>query len=156
MGRLYIESPDKKIALNRIADAVYKVTGQTENIKAELVFTDAAGIKDLNMRTRGIDKVTDVLSYPSFDGIRGKILNKEECSTELDGKYIFIGSIVLCESKIKEQAAEFGHGEITERTYLIIHGLMHLFGYDHMTDEDKKQMRDMEKKALALLGVNND
>ena len=63
----------------------------------------------------------------------------------MDRNYIFIGSVVLCEEKIKEQAIEFGHGEEVERTYLIIHGLLHLFGYDHETEEDKKEMRDKEK-----------
>ena len=56
--------------------------------------------------------------------------------------------------RIKEQAQEIGHSEQDEREYLIVHGLMHLFGYDHMTDEDKKQMREKEKAVMALLGKN--
>ena len=120
-------------------------------IKAELVFEDSNGIHRLNVSTRGVDSVTDVLSYPSLDGIRGKILLPENCVTELEGKYIFLGSIVLCDQKIREQAKEYGHSEEKEREYLIIHGLMHLFGYDHMTDWEKKEMREKEKEALALL-----
>jgi rRNA maturation RNase YbeY len=56
----------------------------------------------------------------------------------------------LCDEKIKQQAIEFGHSEKAEREYLVIHGLMHLFGYDHMTEEDKKEMRSFEKAALAI------
>ena len=84
------------------------------------------------------------------------MLKPENCFTEMDGGYIFIGSIVLCEEKIKEQAAEIGHSEERETQYLIIHGLMHLFGYDHLTDEDKAEMREKEKEVIALLGEAED
>ena len=110
-------------------------------------------MQNLNKETRGIDKVTDVLSYPSLDGIRGKVLTPEEYPTVLDGKRLFIGSIVLCDEKIIEQAKEYGHTVERETTYLTVHGLMHLFGYDHMTEEDKAEMREKEKKALRLLGI---
>lgn len=152
---LHIDRSGKKIKTKDIAAAVCKVLGQTAELKAELVFVSAERIKELNRETRGIDKVTDVLSYPSLDGIRGKVLKKKDYPTEVDGKNLFIGSIVVCEDKVKEQAEEFGHSEEKERTYLIIHGLMHLFGYDHMEENDKKQMREKEKAALALLGTED-
>ena len=151
MGKLKIESIEKKLKTKALAKAVYTVLGQKANIKAELVFASEEEIHNLNNTTRGVDKVTDVLSYPTLDGIRGVVLEKENCFTELDGKYIFIGSIVLCEDKIKEQALEYGNTEEQERNYLLIHGLLHLFGYDHMTEEDKKQMRDLEKQVLAMM-----
>jgi len=150
---LHIDRSGKNIKTKDIADAVCKVLGQTAELKAELVFVSAERIRELNRETRGIDKVTDVLSYPSLDGIRGKVLKKKDYPTETDGRNLFIGSIVICEDKVKEQAEEFGHSEEKERTYLIIHGLMHLFGYDHMEENDKKQMREKEKAALALLGI---
>ncbi len=151
MGKLVIESIEKKLNLRKIAKAVYVTLGQKARIKAELVFASAEEIHNLNAETRGVDKVTDVLSYPTLEGIRGEVLKYENCITEMDRNYIFLGSVVLCEEKIKEQAIEFGHGEEVERTYLIIHGLLHLFGYDHETEEDKKEMRDKEKAILAYL-----
>ena len=154
MGKLVIESIEKKLNLRKIAKAVYVVLGQKAKIKAELVFASEEEIHNLNASTRGVNKVTDVLSYPTLDGIRGKILKAEECVTEMDKNYIFLGSVVLCEEKIREQAIEFGHGEEVERTYLIIHGLLHLFGYDHETEEDKKEMRNKEKAILAYLEKN--
>ena len=153
MGKIVIECEDRKINLSAIANAVYKVLGQKENFKVELVFLDSQEMQELNKSTRSVDSVTDVLSYPTLDGIRGVVLSKQDCLTELEGKFILIGSIVLCEEKIKSQAQEYGHSEERERNYLIIHGLLHLFGYDHMTDEDKKEMRDKEKEVLALLGI---
>ena len=151
MAKLKIECLDRKIRLHRVAKAVYRTLGQTANIKVELVFQDGEGITALNRNTRGVDSITDVLSYPSLDGIRGKILRPEDCPTELEGKYIFLGSIVLCEEKIRAQALEYGHSEEAEREYLITHGLLHLFGYDHMTDADKKEMRDLEKQIRFIL-----
>jgi probable rRNA maturation factor len=100
-----------------------------------------------------VDSVTDVLSYPSIDGIRGKIVRPEDCPTELEGRYIFLGSIVLCDEKIRSQAQEYGHSEEREREYLIIHGLLHLFGYDHMTDSDKKEMRKLEETIMNNIGI---
>lgn len=156
MGKLVIESLQKKLKLKKLAKAVYTVLGQKAKIKAELVFESEDGIQVLNKRERGVDSVTDVLSFPSLEGIRGVVLTPEECFTEMDRGYIFIGSIVLCEEKIKEQAAEIGHSEEREMQYLIVHGLMHLFGYDHMTEEDKAQMREKEKEAMALLGEEKE
>lgn len=156
MGKLVIESLQKKLKLKKLAKAAYTVLGQKAKIKAELVFETEEGIQILNKRERGVDRVTDVLSFPTLDGIRGAVLNKKDCFTEMDGGYIFIGSIVLCEEKIKEQAAEIGHSEERETEYLIIHGILHLFGYDHMTEEDKAEMRAKEKAILALMGETDE
>lgn len=151
MGKLFIECLDRKLKLKKLAKAVYRTLGQVAKFKAELVFHDGEDMHNLNKTTRGVDSITDVLSYPSLDGIRGKIVRPEDCPTELEGKYIFIGSVVLCDEKVRAQAKEYGHSEEREREYLIIHGLLHLFGYDHMTEFDKKEMRDLEKKIIAIL-----
>ncbi len=152
MGKLKIECLDKKVKLKKLAKAVYASLNQKAKIKAELVFQNGEEMQNLNRATRGVDGITDVLSYPSLEGIRGEVLIPENCITELEGRYIFLGSIVLCDEKIEAQAKEYGNTYEEERDYLIIHGLLHLFGYDHMTDEDKKQMRDKEKEVLKLLG----
>ena len=156
MGRLVIECLDRRLKVGSVAKAVYAATGQKANLKAEVVFDSESDMRSLNNAERGIDKVTDVLSFPSMDGICGLTLTPEICKTEMDGKYIFIGSIVLCDERIKIQAKEFGHSMVRERNYLIIHGLLHLVGYDHMTPEDKYRMRCKEKEVLALLGVDEE
>ncbi len=151
MAKLKVECLDRKVKVRKLAKAVYNVLNQKSHFKAELVFHDGESMQSLNMSTRGVDSVTDVLSYPSMEGIKGKILRPEQCKTELEGKYIFLGSIVLCDEKIRAQAKEFGHSEQREREYLILHGLLHLFGYDHMTDEDKQEMREKEKAVMKIL-----
>lgn len=151
MAKLKIECLDRKVSTRKIAKAVYKVLWQKSKFKAELVFHDVESMQNLNRTTRGIDNVTDVLSYPSMDNIRGLILTPEQCRTEMEGKRIFLGSIVLCEEKIRAQAKELGHSERRERDYLIVHGMLHLFGYDHMNEQDKKEMREKEKAIMAIL-----
>ena len=152
MAKLFIDCEQGDYTL--LADAVYKVLGQTDDLMAEIITVSAQEIRALNKDTRGIDKVTDVLSYPTLDGIRGKVVLKKDFPLDVDDDKLMLGSIVLCLERIKEQAQEIGHSEQEEREYLIVHGLMHLFGYDHMTDEDKKQMREKEKAVMALLGKN--
>ncbi len=151
MGKIFLECLDRNPKLKKVAKAVYKVLGQKSYFKAEIIFQDGEYMQYLNKTTRGKDSVTDVLSYPSMEGIKGKILTPNDCKTELEGKYIFLGSIVLCDQKIREQAVEYGHSEKREREYLVVHGLLHLFGYDHMTDEDKLEMRTKEKEVMKVL-----
>lgn len=155
MGKLLLECLDRRIKAGTVAKAVYKATGQKANLKAEIVFDSESDMRMLNNVERGIDKATDVLSFPSMDGIKGEVLLPENCKTEMDGRYIFIGSIVLCDERIKIQAKEFGHTTTRERNYLIIHGLLHLLGYDHIDPTDKREMRDKEKEVLAILGVDD-
>lgn len=126
-------------------------------LSAEIIVTDEAEIRRLNAEARGIDAVTDVLSFPSLDGIRGKALKKADFPFEVDeeGK-LFLGSIVICEKRAREQAEEYGHGYMRELHYLAVHGLWHLLGYDHMTEEDKPEMRAKEEKILSKLGITRE
>ncbi len=126
-------------------------------LSAEIIITDEAEIQRLNAEARGIDAVTDVLSFPSLDGIRGKALKKADFPFEVDEDgNIFLGSIVICEKRAREQAEEYGHSYMRELHYLAVHGLWHLLGYDHMTEEDKPEMRAKEEKILSKLGITRE
>ncbi|MBQ8322953.1 MAG: rRNA maturation RNase YbeY [Clostridia bacterium] len=120
----------------------------------EFLSVSGEEIRDLNSRTRGIDKVTDVLSYPTLDGIKGKPLKRAEHACEIDEEgRLLIGSVVVCKDKAKEQAEEYGHSYERELHYLLVHGIMHCLGYDHMTDGEKAEMREREERVLARLGI---
>ena len=126
-------------------------------LSAEIIVTDEAEIRRLNAEARGIDAVTDVLSFPSLDGIRGRALKKADFPFEVDEEgNIFLGSIVICEKRAREQAEEYGHRSMRELHYLAVHGLWHLLGYDHMTEEDKPEMRAKEEKILSKLGITRE
>ncbi len=154
MAKLLIEC-EEKFNFNKISKAVYKTLGQKDKLKAEIVFLPSDEMKELNARSRGVDKVTDVLSFPTLDGHRETVLYRKDNPTLIENKRLFIGSIVLCRQKISEQANELGHSEERETIYLTVHGLMHLFGFDHENEQDKIQMREKEKQALRLLKIDD-
>ncbi len=121
---------------------------------AELVFTDEEGIRKLNAQTRGKDAVTDVLSYPSMELERGGAIRAAEHPFDLDEEgRLFLGSVVICRGRAAQQAEEYGHSLQRELYYLAVHGLCHLLGYDHETEEDKAQMRAREETALTAMGL---
>ncbi len=126
-------------------------------LAAEIVFVSAEEIKELNAKHRGKDAVTDVLSFPSLDGIRCKKILKKNFPFDIgeDGE-IFIGSIAICEDRAKEQAEEYGHSYNRELHYLIVHGLCHLLGYDHIEEADKKEMREKEERILGKMGITRE
>ena len=124
------------------------------NLAVEISFVSDKEIRALNAQTRGIDKVTDVLSYPALDNIRGKALKKKEHLYDIDEEgNLLLGCIVICLEKAKAQAEEYGHSYNRELHYLMIHGIMHCLGYDHITDEDRAQMREREEYILQKLGI---
>lgn len=118
-------------------------------LSVDITVCGESEILALNRDTRGIESVTDVLSYPALDGIKGKRLEKNDYPFDGDGEGgIFLGSIAICEKRAREQGEEYGHGFMREIFYLATHGVCHLLGYDHMTDADKDEMRKKEERVL--------
>ena len=131
----------------------------SSNVKlaVEIVFVDGDEIRRLNNDNRGIDRVTDVLSFPTMDGIKGQPIYADEHPFEMDEEdNLLIGSIAVCCDRAKEQAEEYGHSYERELHYLLVHGIMHCLGYDHMTEEDKAEMREREEFVLGKLGIKRD
>lgn len=123
----------------------------------ELVFMGEEEIKELNVRERGVEAVTDVLSFPTMDDIKGKpILSSghRDCIDE-EGR-ILLGSIAICKKRAEEQAKEYGHSLEREIYYLTVHGVLHCLGFDHMTDEDKKEMRAKEEEVMIKMNLARD
>ena len=124
------------------------------DISIELLFVSDTEIKQLNKDTRGVDKVTDVLSYPTLDGICGKPLYKKDFPYDLDEENrLLIGSVVVCRERARAQAEEYGHSYKRELHYLFVHGIMHCLGYDHIEEQDKRLMRQAEEKVLSAMGI---
>lgn len=124
------------------------------DLAAELVFADEEEIRATNAAQRGVDAVTDVLSFPTLEDIKGKALKREEHPFEIDEEgNLFLGSIMICEQRAKEQAEEYGHSYERELNYLIVHAVMHLFGYDHMEEGERAEMREQEERVLSKMGL---
>ncbi len=123
-------------------------------LAVELLFVDEREIRRLNSETRGIDKVTDVLSYPTMEEVKGKPLRAKDHPFEIDEEgRLVVGSVVVCTKRAREQAIEYGHSYERELHYLIVHGVMHCLGYDHIEEEERAQMREKEESVLKKLGI---
>ena len=157
MSRFFIYADGAEIENIRLLElekAIGECVESDTPLAVELVAVDEAEIRTLNAQTRGVDKVTDVLSYPALEDIKGKAIvgARHPFETDEDGN-ILLGSIVVCIKRAKEQAEEYGHSLERELHYLIVHGVMHCLGYDHIVDEDKREMRVAEERVLEKLGV---
>ena len=129
-----------KIAINKILEIE-----QIENDgEISLLIVDSEEIKSINKEFRGKDEVTDVLSFPQYEK-----LFKEVDKTE----YLVIGDIVICAKRAMQQAVEYNHGIEREFAYLVVHGMYHLIGLDHINKEDKKVMREKEEIVLGALNI---
>ena len=143
---VYKSSP---VELEKLTSQVYKTLNQKEKLFFELEFVGKAKIKKLNNEFRQIDKVTDVLSFPSLDGVRYKTISKKDFPLDYDIEKdaVFIGSIVVCTKKAQEHSVE------REITFLICHGLLHLFGYDHIKMTDEVEMKQLQDEIMQKIGV---
>ncbi|MBR4942494.1 MAG: rRNA maturation RNase YbeY [Clostridia bacterium] len=123
-------------------------------LAVELIFVDEEEIQRLNRETRSIDKVTDVLSFPTLDGIKGQAIAGDDFPFDIDEDgNLLIGSIAICCARAKEQAEEYGHSYNRELHYLVVHGIMHCLGYDHISDEERAEMREKEEFILGKMGI---
>lgn len=153
---IFFDSDLPEEGLKRLSSALSGLW-QGDDLAAELLLVSEEEIRDLNARERGVDAVTDVLSFPSMDGIRGMPILADEHGEEVDENgRVFLGSVVICEKRAREQAAEYGHSFERELYYLAVHGVLHCLGYDHMTDEDKREMRRKEEDVMAKLDLRRE
>lgn len=143
--------------LSLVAACCQVAEGVTPPLAAHVVVTDDAEIRELNARTRGVDRATDVLSFPTVNYPAGR--TARDCEKRLRAEYdpelraCLLGDIVISYPRALEQAAEYGHSAHRELCYLLAHGLFHLMGYDHMDPDEQKEMRAMEEKALGMASI---
>ncbi len=117
--------------------------------EVSVTFTDNAGIHELNKKFRGIDRPTDVLSFPLFD-YSGE--SEEPPVDELVG---MLGDIVISLERAELQAQEYGHSFEREVAFLTVHSMLHLLGYDHETSEDDEtDMRRRQSEIMDILGLS--
>ena len=141
-----------------VADAADKILEQTAPLAIEIAFVGEDEIRTLNRDKRGKDSVTDVLSFPYYDGIRYKTLDINDYAgnvDEEDGR-LLVGSICVCEKRAKEQAADFGHSVNREVCYLVAHGILHCFGYDHIEKNDEEEMTALAEKIMSAAGIERN
>lgn len=156
MNKFYLDTDAlEESEKERLEGALEGIVAGDTDFALELVLVDEEEIRRLNREVRGVDRVTDVLSFPSLDGIKGEKLLADEHADELDEEErLFLGSIAICEKRAREQAEEYGHSFERELNYLTVHGVLHCLGYDHETEEEKREMREQEEAIMQRMGLS--
>ncbi len=128
-----------KDLIEKSIKAVLKVEELDDDVEVSVSFVGDEEIRDLNRDYRGVDKSTDVLSFPMDDEFI------------IDNR--ILGDVIINTRRVMEQAEELGHSHERELSYLTVHSILHLLGYDHMEDEDKIEMREREKLSMKELEI---
>ena len=142
------------------ADCALWQEGVKLNCAVSVRLCDDEAIHAVNRAYRGVDRATDVLSFPTVNYPTGvtagaaERLLRRELDDELNA--CMLGDLILSVPHVLAQAEEYGHSPEREAAYLLVHGLCHLMGYDHMEDDERKEMRTMEEKILQNVGMSRD
>ena len=136
--------------VKKVIEQCYEEEGiENSKLYITVTLTTPDNIKKINKQYRGLDKATDVLSFPMFE--------KEELVQKIEKKDYnhedVLGDIIISIERVKEQAKEYNHSFERELSYMIVHGFYHLMGYDHIKEEDKILMRPKEEKILSKLKI---
>ena len=127
------------------------------DVEISLSFVSLNEIHALNREYRGVDSPTDVLSFPMFESMEElEAACEREADSGEDGQAVPLGDVVICMDKIIEQAEEFGHTEERETVYLFTHSVLHLLGYDHESEEEKREMRAREEEIMDAIGLGRE
>ncbi|MBD5396264.1 MAG: rRNA maturation RNase YbeY [Lachnospiraceae bacterium] len=151
---------DMKEILDKIMEKVLDTEKCPYEAQVNLLVTDNEGIREYNRQYRDIDSATDVLSFPMIafetESDFSAVEDQEADYFDPESGELILGDIIISADKVKEQAAKFGHSEKREFAFLTAHSLLHLCGYDHMTDEEAKIMEGKQEEVLAELGILRD
>ncbi len=148
------------IPLSVVAECCQLVEGIDKRCGVHVCLTGDEHIHQINQEYRNIGRATDVLSFPTVQYPTGKTAH--DCPKRLQAEYdpsmhaCMLGDIILSVPHAIMQAEQFGHSVRREICYLFAHGLFHLMGYDHMQEDEQKEMRTMEEKALQMAGIARD
>ncbi len=154
--RIYFENGQEKqpvtynlkMLIREAVETVLNFEDFQNACEVSVTFTDNEGIHALNKKFRGVDKPTDVLSFPLFD------YEGESDEPPIDEILSNLGDIVISLEKAKEQAEEYGHSYGREVAFLTVHSMLHLLGYDHERgDEEDRDMRAKQTQIMEFMGL---
>ena len=134
--------------VDTVRKAAYKV-GELyglDNAEVSITFTDNKHIHEINREYRKVDRPTDVISFALNEG--------DEPEIEGGAPVNVLGDIIISVEKAVEQASDYGHSVEREVAFLTVHGMLHLLGYDHIEEEDRKEMRQEEDFVMEKLGIS--
>lgn len=153
MIRISGAKPSEKRLIKKVEKAVFAHLGQENFFVTDITIADEESIKTLNRDARGVDKVTDVLSFPCFEPLALPVKEEIFADCDYDGKKVLLGSIMICRQRAIEQASEYGHSYKRELGFLACHGFLHILGFDHVVPDDEKVMIAHQKAIMEIANL---
>ena len=155
-GALDLKLPYEELA-TKVADAVLDYEKCPYEAQVELLLTMNEEIRQMNLEFRGIDRATDVLSFPMTEfpsPADYAYLDIDDSSFDPETGELILGDIIVSVEKVIEQAEKYGHSRERELAFLIAHSMLHLCGYDHMEDAEREVMETRQREILAGEGYH--
>lgn len=165
MKMLNINSSVKNLDINTIKNMEQVLAVALKTLKQPLkqvvfnvYFVGEKRIRDLNRQHRNIDRKTDVLSFPNLDIKAGENIdfNKYRLDMDFSNNTLLIGDIFICNQVAISQAKRYGHSYTREVCFLFLHGILHCLGYDHIKEEERFVMEEMQDKILNQCKITRE
>lgn len=156
-----LDVPDQEQVIRIAVEAALSAEGCPYEAEVSVTIADDDEVHRINREFREIDKTTDVLSFPALELERpGDFLQIEEDEDALaagcfnpDTGELILGDMIISAERVKAQAAEYGHSELRELAFLVVHSMLHLCGYDHETPDEARVMEEKQERILSGLGI---
>ncbi len=143
-----------------VCEAVLEAEGCPYEAQVNILLTDNRGIREVNREYRGMDRETDVLSFPNVDFEEEGVFTIDEDSEadyfDPETGELVLGDIMISVDRVYGQAQEYGHSVRREFAFLVAHSMLHLCGYDHMEEEERARMERRQEEILTELGITRD
>lgn len=150
---------DAEAVALRVIEAALEYVNCPYEAEVNLLLTTDEEIREMNRMHRGIDRATDVLSFPMLEyEIPGNFSGMEETEDSFDpvSGELMLGDIVISKDKVFSQAEEYGHSPLREYAFLIAHSMLHLFGYDHIEEEEREEMERHQRNIMKIVQISRD
>ncbi len=154
-GELTLPLPCREIA-EEVIETALDLTGCPYEAEVSLLLTMDAQIREMNTQFRGIERATDVLSFPMVEyPLPGEFgfLEENEGYFNPESGELSLGDIVISKEKVISQAEEYGHSVLREYAFLIVHSVLHLAGYDHMEEDERREMETKQDEIMKRLDI---
>lgn len=158
MLEMYDLNDEESVIAQKVVNEVLRIKGiSLEEVDIDITIVDDETIRELNRDNRGIDKVTDVLTFPNVDiELPFNLGNYDEYDLNPETGALSLGEIIIARNVMVVNASEYGHSATRECAFLVTHGMLHLLGYDHIDEADRMEMRRNEEEVLNNLGFTRE
>lgn len=158
MLEMYDLNYEESVIAQKVVNEVLRIKGiSLEEVDIDITIVDDETIRELNRDNRGIDKVTDVLTFPNVDiELPFNLGNYDEYDLNPETGALSLGEIIIARNVMVVNASEYGHSATRECAFLVTHGMLHLLGYDHIDEADRMEMRRNEEEVLNNLGFTRE